>query len=71
MEPRGSSGLTTFQPHFFTILCLLKSSVYFRITLSGHPPSLRQHFGTTRPDHLSEADYDHELLDTVKARKLA
>ena len=68
MEPRGSSGLTTFQPHFFTILCLLKSSVYFRIT----PPFLRQlHFGTTRPDHLSEADYDHELLDTVKARKLA
>ena len=37
---RSGHGLTTFSAtnFFFTIHCLLKSSVYFRITLSGHPP---------------------------------
>jgi len=50
-------GLTTFSATkiYFTILCLLKSSLYFRITLSGH---LRQLFCTTWPDYFSKAEYD-------------
>jgi len=47
-----------FLPRIFkTILCLLKSSV-----LVATPPPLRQHFGTTWPDHFSKADYDPAKL---------
>jgi len=37
---RSGHGLTTFSATNFFLLffCLLKSSVYFRITLSGQPP---------------------------------